>query len=204
MHELLNDLAKYVCGDICFRLKFDKGKCIPKTTHHFSFALDDVKCFDGFGSLTDAKRLRSFISITEIGRTCIGCYPWEFKISIHDVFSKFKFLRVISFYSCLDLVEVPDSIGNLKHLQSLDLLKTGIQKLPDSTCLLYNLLILKLNFCGYRKELPLNLHKLTKLRCLEFKNTKVTKLPMDLGELKNLRVLSTFFVLKIANSVINS
>ncbi|ESW15899.1 hypothetical protein PHAVU_007G112200 [Phaseolus vulgaris] len=183
------EVGEQYFNDLLSRLKFDKGKCIPKTTHHFSFALDDVKCFDGFGSLTDAKRLRSFISITEIGRTCIGCYPWEFKISIHDVFSKFKFLRVISFYSCLDLVEVPDSIGNLKHLQSLDLLKTGIQKLPDSTCLLYNLLILKLNFCGYRKELPLNLHKLTKLRCLEFKNTKVTKLPMDLGELKNLREL---------------
>jgi len=35
MHDLLNDLAKYVCGDFCFRLKFDKGNCIPKTTRLF-------------------------------------------------------------------------------------------------------------------------------------------------------------------------
>ncbi|QCD95235.1 hypothetical protein DEO72_LG5g3328 [Vigna unguiculata] len=41
------------------------------------------------------------------------------------------------------------------------------------------------------KELPLNLHKLTKLRCLEFENTKVTKMPMHFGELKNLQVLNT-------------
>ncbi|ESW23794.1 hypothetical protein PHAVU_004G075900 [Phaseolus vulgaris] len=91
---------------------------------------------------------------------------------------------------------VPDFIGNLKHLQSLELSKTGIQKLRDSTCLLYNLLILKLNFCGYMKELSSNLHKLTKLSCLEFKNTKGTKLPMDLEDLKNLLVRSTFFVHK--------
>jgi len=35
-----------------------------------------------------------------------------------------------------------------------------------------------------------NFHKLTKLCCL----TKVTKMPMHFGELKNLQVLSTFFV----------
>jgi len=194
MHDLLNDLAKYVCGDFCFRLKFDKGQCIPKATHHFSFAVNDVECFDGFGSLTDAKRLRSFIPITEIGRTYLGVFHWEFKISIHDLFSKIKFLRVLSFYGCLDLREVPDSVGDLKHLHSLDLSCTQIQKLPDSICFLYNLLILKLNWCVKLEELPSNLHKLTKLRCLEFENTKVTEMPMHFGKLKNLQVLSTFFI----------
>ena len=194
MHDLLNDLAKYVCADFCFRLKFDKGKLMPKATRHFSFAVNDVKYFDGLGSLSDAKRLHSFLPITEIGRTYLGRYPWQFKISIHDLFSKIKFLRVLSFYGCLDLKEVPDSIGSLKHLHSLDLSCTEIQKLPDSICLLYNLLILKLNYCLRLEELPLNLHKLTKLRCLEFKNTEVTKMPMHFGKLKNLQVLNTFFV----------
>jgi len=153
--------------------------------------IDDVKCFDGFRSLIDAKRLRSFLSIKEIGRTCIAIILGS---------SRFQYMMCspsLSFYVLylsilFDLVEVPDSIGNLKHLQSLNFLKTRIQKLPESTCLFYNLLILKLNFCGYLK--PSNLHKLTKVRCLEFKITKVTKLPMDLGELKNLRVPSTIFV----------
>ncbi|XP_014502954.1 putative disease resistance RPP13-like protein 1 [Vigna radiata var. radiata] len=194
MHDLLNDLAKYVCGDICFRLKFDKGKYIPKTTRHFSFEFDHVKCFDGFGSLTDAKRLRSFLPITEIERTYLGYYPWQFKISVHDLFSKFKFLRILSFYNCLGLAKLPDSIGDLKHLRLLDFSHTGIQKLPDSTCLLYNLLILRLNHCLRLEELPSNLHKLTKLRCLEFKDTKVTKMPLHFGELKNLQVLNMFFI----------
>ncbi|ESW22913.1 hypothetical protein PHAVU_004G005600 [Phaseolus vulgaris] len=189
MHDLLNDLAKYVCADFCFRLKFDKGECIQKTTRHFSFKFGDVKSFDGFESLTDAKRLRSFLPISNSLMD-----EWHFKISIHDLFSKIKFIRVLSFCGCLDLREVPDSVGDLKHLQSLDLSWTRIQKLPNSICLLYNLLILKLNFCSVLKEFPLNLHKLTKLRCLEFKCTIVRKMPMHFGELKNLQVLSTFLV----------
>ncbi|XP_022632284.1 putative disease resistance RPP13-like protein 1 [Vigna radiata var. radiata] len=188
MHDLLNDLAKYVCADFCFRLKFDKGNSIPKTTRHFSFASNDVRYFNRFGSLTDAKRLRSFVPIRHMNS------GWKFNISIHDLFSELKFLRVLSLNGYYDLKEVPDSIGDLKHLHSLDLSGTMIQKLPDSVGLLYNLLILKLNNCSYMKELPWNLHKLTKLRCLEFEDTKVTKMPMHFGELKNLHVLSTFCV----------
>nr|ACJ22810.1 NBS-LRR type putative disease resistance protein CNL-B7 [Phaseolus vulgaris]ACZ74685.1 CNL-B7 [Phaseolus vulgaris] len=214
MHDLLNDLAKYVCEDFCFRLKFDKGGCMPKTTRHFSFEFRDVRSFDGFGSLTDAKRLRSFLPLS---RNWI--FQWNFKISIHDLFSKIKFIRMLSLYGCSFLRKVPDSIGDLRHLQSLDLsLCDAIQKLPDSICFLYNLLILKLNHCLKLKKLPLNLHKLTKLgclelnycskleelplnldkltklRCLKFKGTRVSKMPMHFGEFKNLQVLSTFFV----------
>ncbi|KAK8469876.1 hypothetical protein PHAVU_004G008981, partial [Phaseolus vulgaris] len=189
MHDLMNDLAKYVCADFCFRLKFDKGQCIQKTTRHFSFDFDDVKSFDGFGSLTDAKRLRSFLPISQGWSS-----QWNFKISIHDLFSKIKFIRMLSFSRCSFLREVPDSIGDLSHLHSLDLSSTGIQKLPDSICLLYNLLILKLKFCSKLEEFPLNLHKLTRLRCLEFEDTKVRKMPMHFGELKNLQELDKFIV----------
>jgi len=171
-----------------------KANWCPKQPVIFLFVVNDVKCFDGFGSLTDAKRLRSFLPIRRNERTYFITYRWQFKILIHDLFSKIKFLRILSFSSCLDLKELPDSIGDLKHLHSLDLLVTRVQQLPDSICLLYNLLILKLNCCSNLEELPSNLHKLTKLRCLEFENTKVKKMPMHLGELKNLQVLSTFFV----------
>ncbi|QCD95308.1 disease resistance protein RPM1 [Vigna unguiculata] len=123
---------------------------------------------------------------------------FTYKVLTHELFSKLKFLRVLSLHGYSDLKEVPDSVGNLKHLRSIDLSCTLIQKLPDSICLLYNLLILKLNHCFYVEELPSNLHKLTKLRCLEFENTKVTKMPMHFGELKNLRVLNMYCVDRIS------
>ncbi|CAJ1946721.1 unnamed protein product [Sphenostylis stenocarpa] len=194
MHDLVNDLAKYVSGDICYKLKFDKGRCIPKSTRHFSFKGDDVKYFDGFGSLTEAKRLRTFLPVKIIGGIYFDPYSWQFNISIHELFSQFKFFRVLSLSRCSQLKEVPDSVGDLKYLHSLNLSRTGIRKLPDSICFLYNLLILNLNYCFNLEELPPNLHKLTKLRYLEFQHTKVTKMPLHLGELKNLQVLSKFYV----------
>ena len=191
MHDLLNDLAKYVCADFCFRFKFDKGN-IPDTTRHFSFSFDDVEYFDDLGSLIDAKRLRSFHSI--INDCSYDFNPCQFNILVHELFSKFKFLRVLSLNGYSQLSEVPNSVGDLKHLCSIDLSYTHIQKLPDSICLLYNLLIMKMNFCSFLEELPSNLHKLTKLNCLEFEHTNVRKMPMHFGELKNLQVLSTFCV----------
>jgi len=191
MHDLLNDLAKYVRGNFCFMFKFDKGDRIPETTRHFSFLIDNEVYDDGMRSLIDAKRLRSFMPITN---KINDSFPCEL-ILIDELFSKFKFLRVLSLSGYVDLItEVPDSVGALKHLRSLDLSYTNIQKLPDSICLLFNLLILKLNRCLYLEELPSNIHKLTKLHCLEFEHTKVTKMPMHFGELKNLHLLDAFRV----------
>ncbi|KAL2326333.1 hypothetical protein Fmac_025391 [Flemingia macrophylla] len=190
MHDLLNDLAKYVCGDIYFRLGVDKAITIPKITRHFSVAINHVQHFDGFGTLYDTKRLHTFIP-TSGGMNFL--YGWHCKMSIHELFSKFKFLRVLSLSYCSGLTEVPDSVNGLKHLRSLDLSGTRIKKLPDSICFLYNLQILKLGFCRYLEELPCNVHKLINLRHLEFLGTRMRKVPMHLGKLKNLRVWMSWF-----------
>ncbi|RDY14049.1 putative disease resistance protein, partial [Mucuna pruriens] len=169
----------------------DKAKCISERTRHFSFPMNHVQYFDGFGSLFDVKRLRTFMPIS----TEMDCFfGWNCEMWVQELFSKFKFLRVLSLSSCSGLTEVPDFVGNLKHLCSLDLSYTDIKKLPDSMCSLYNLQILKLKYCINLEELPSNLEKLTNLRCLEFIGTKVRKMPMHLGKLKNLQELSTFCV----------
>ncbi|KAG4977415.1 hypothetical protein JHK86_036889 [Glycine max] len=185
MHDLLNDLAKYICGDICFRLEVDTPKSISKV-RHFSFVPEYDQYLDGYESLYHAKRLRTFMPIRDT-------FIWGGTKLVDELFSKFKFLRILSL-SHHNLKEMPDSVGNLKHLRSLDLSNTRIKKLPDSTCFLCNLQVLKLNFCHLLEELPSNLHKLTNLRCLEFMLTKVRKMPMHIGKLKNLQVLSSFYV----------
>lgn len=38
MHDLLNDLAKFVSGDFCFRMEVEEAQNISKTTRHFLYS----------------------------------------------------------------------------------------------------------------------------------------------------------------------
>ncbi|ESW05622.1 hypothetical protein PHAVU_011G195400 [Phaseolus vulgaris] len=176
MHDLMNDLAKYVSGEICYRLGVDRPGSVPTTTRHFSTVKNPVKC-DEYKSLCDAKRLRTFLSISK------NC-----GMSIQELISNFKCLRLLSLAKCHNIKVVPDTIADLIHLRSLDLSFTDIKRLPDSICSLYNLQVLKLNKCFFLKELPSTLHELQNLRRLELMMTTLRKAPVLLGKLKNLHV----------------
>ncbi|KAG4950197.1 hypothetical protein AAZX31_15G218000 [Glycine max] len=187
MHDLLNDLAKYVCGDIYFRLGVDREKSTQKTTRHFSFSVITKGDFDEFGTSCDTKKLRTFMPTSS--RMNETYWSRNCKMSIHELFSKLKFLRVLSLFGS-SIEELPDSVCNLKHLRSLELSHTRIKKLPDSTCSLSNLQILKLNYCRKLKELPSNLHELTNLCVLSLSSCYyLTQVPNSVGDLKHLRSL---------------
>ncbi|BAT89348.1 hypothetical protein LR48_Vigan02g262500 [Vigna angularis] len=194
MHDLFIDLAKYLCQDICIRLGVDEPQGIHKRTRHFSFATDLIRIFDGFGNLIDYRKLHTFV------QKRWRRYPpprsfWRCNTSIDDLFSKFKYIRVLSLKDLM-FTEVPKSIGNLKHLRSLDLSNTAIEELPDSIGLLYKLQTLKLNRCERLKELPSCFLQLDKLCFLELLNTEVKNVHI-LGELKNLQVLMNSFCVDI-------
>ncbi|KAK8464364.1 hypothetical protein PHAVU_011G191466 [Phaseolus vulgaris] len=184
MHDLLNDLAKYVSSEMCYSLGVDRPRSVPKTTRHFSILnKDPVEC-DEYRSLCDAKRLRTFLSMST-----------NFGMSIQELISNFKFLRLLSLSSCLNIKEVLDTIADLIHLRSLDLSGILIERLPNSACSLCNLQVLKLNKCEFLKELPSTLIELTKLRRIELMGTTLIKAPVLLGNLKSLQVwLSVFEV----------
>ncbi|XP_027910845.1 putative disease resistance RPP13-like protein 1 [Vigna unguiculata] len=185
MHDLLNDLAKYVAGDIYFRCELSQTNEIQKASRHFFFEPGDDGGFPGFGTLCKTQRLRTFLPTPNSF--------WICNMSIHELFTKFKFLRILSLSNCCDIEELPDSVGNLQHLRSLDLSGTDIKKLSESICSLSHLQILKLNYCMDLEELPSNLHLITTLCRLEFTFTKVRKVPPGLEELKNLKVMMDIF-----------
>jgi len=192
MHDLLNDLAKYVGGDLYFRCERHQTEKIHQVTRHFSVELGDNQYFDGFGTLCNTERLHTFIPKDR--RRLHHLYRrWGIKMSIHELLSKFKFLRILSLSYCLDLQELPDSVSNLEHLRSIDLSHTAIKRITEKIYLLSHLQILKLNYCIHLEELPSNLHLLTNLCRLEFNVTKVRKVPPHLGKLKNLKVEMNWF-----------
>jgi Leucine-rich repeat (LRR) protein len=198
MHDLVNDLAKFITGEFCFRLEIDNLCEITKKTRHLSYFATEFDASKKFQVSYEAKRLRTFVGLNFSSQ-----FSWFNKISttvIDDLLCTFKCLRVLSLSTYRNIRVLPDSIGNLKHLRFLSLSRTEIQCLPDSVCTLFNLQTLLLGECYLLVELPTNMGRLVNLRYLDIRGTRLKEMPLQMGKLTSLKNLSTFFVGKHSGS----
>ncbi|XP_016704749.2 uncharacterized protein [Gossypium hirsutum] len=112
-----------------------------------------------------------------------------------DVFKKlsksFTRLRVLKFVGAANICELPDSLGELKHLRYLDISWTSIEALHKSTTKLYNLQTLRL-LGLLRLTFPDGLEKLISLKHLYFDIKELQ--PVNIGNLTRLQTLPIFFV----------
>jgi len=195
MHDLVNDLAKSMSGEFFMEIQGTRVEGILERTRHIrrSLHLDRVdKLLEPIFKVTG---LRSLIlkgnRVTMISNSVQ-----------HDMFSRLKYLRMLSFSDCR-LLELVDEISNLKLLRYLDLSHTEITTLPDTICMLYNLQTLLLQGCNLT-ELPSNFSKLINLRHLELPFTLkhpdflvlpcIKKMPKYMEKLNNLQTLNCFIV----------
>ncbi|XP_019150987.1 PREDICTED: disease resistance protein TAO1-like [Ipomoea nil] len=99
-------------------------------------------------------------------------------------------LKKLSLWGCSKLVELPQSIEDLKNLVQLDLgACKNLRALPSSICELKSLKGLNLQGCSKIKELPANLGKLEQLGLLNATDTLVSHLPFSCGSLRYLKTL---------------
>jgi Leucine-rich repeat (LRR) protein len=194
MHDLINDLAQWVAGDICFRME-DRiggfnGRTLPKKSRHSSYLGGECDIAKKFEAFFELACLRTFLPLMlpSLGH----CYL------THNVplqlLPKLLCLRVLSL-SGYFIVELSDSIGDLKHLRYLDLSYTRIRGLPESTTTLYNLQTLILEGCSCLNNLPSNLGNLVNLRHLNIVNTyKLEGMPLQIDKLTHLQTLSNLIV----------
>ncbi|XP_075643814.1 putative disease resistance RPP13-like protein 1 isoform X1 [Castanea sativa] len=192
MHDLINDLAQWAAGQLCYWLE-DKsgGNMQPKIStkvRHFSYAHCECDGITKFKDLTKDMRIRTFLPLP----TNDGSYLTNYVFSC--LLPQFRCLRVLSL-SGYQVFELPSSIGDLKHLRYLDLSQTLIRSLPKSTSSLYNLQTLILKYCDCLTKLPEKIGNLVNLRHLDIEGANLIKeMPMRMKELKNLQTLSNFVV----------
>ncbi|RHN66153.1 putative P-loop containing nucleoside triphosphate hydrolase, leucine-rich repeat domain, L [Medicago truncatula] len=185
MHDLVNDLAKSVSGEFCVQIEGARVEGIFERTRHIRCYLRS-NCVDKLiEPICELRGLRSLILKAHKNVSISNNVQ-------HDLFSRLKCLRMLSFRSC-GLSELVNEISNLKLLRYLDLSYTLITSLPDTICMLYNLQTLLLERCNIR-ELPSNFSKLINLRHLKLPYE--TKMPKHVGKLENLQSFPYFIMEK--------
>ncbi|KAF2318819.1 hypothetical protein GH714_010951 [Hevea brasiliensis] len=109
----------------------------------------------------------------------------------NELLPTLTYLRVLSL-SHYKITSLSESISNLIYLRYLDLSHSN-QKTSESVTNLYNLQTLLLSFC-YLTELPENLWKLINLRHLDIRGSRLSKMPLYMGQMKELQRLTNFVV----------
>ncbi|TYH51067.1 hypothetical protein ES332_D10G249100v1 [Gossypium tomentosum] len=182
MHDLINDLAQSIAGEVCFRMEGNQK--VSKHARHLSYMQN---LFDG---------IKKFEGICEALSKDRGGYVTNHVIKC--LLPKLRWLRVLSLRG-YKIEELPDFVGNLKHLRYLDFSQTSIKSLPESISNLYNLETLLLKNCINLEKLPLEMENLVNLCHLDITGSnKLEGMPSNVGKQADLQTLSNF-VLDLSN-----
>ncbi|KAK9912971.1 hypothetical protein M0R45_036800 [Rubus argutus] len=128
MHDLINDLAKFVLGEFCFRLEDHNSSDIVSKIRHFSYMKRKVGT-DGcpnFDALCKAKSLHTFVAFAKhyISSSDLGLASNVLGLL------KLKWLRFLDL-SHYDVRELPDSIGNFEasklHIEGAKVESVGVE-----------------------------------------------------------------------------
>ncbi|KAD6453169.1 hypothetical protein E3N88_07874 [Mikania micrantha] len=199
MHDLMNDLATCVAGDMFLRFeqqmeteKLQVEKALAKY-RHMSFIRETYVGYQKFEAFEKAARLRTLLAVP-FGEEQIWDQFYLSNKFLVNLIPQLPLLRVLSLRR-FGIREVPDLIGNLKHLRYLNLSQTKIEELPENIGSLYNLQTLILFGCESLTKLPKSFVKLKKLKHFDIRYTpSLKKLPVGIGELRSLRTWTKIII----------
>lgn len=125
----------------------------------------------------------------------ISCFPIKFilhrfeRASFTNCLGRLKNLKDLDLSFAKNVFVLPKEIGDLVHLEKMNLRGSGIKSLPPSIGCLQNLRDLDL-FLTKLLKLPEEIGNLTNLNRLNLRRTCIALLPTSIGCLKNLKYLN--------------
>ncbi|TYJ12457.1 hypothetical protein E1A91_A11G351900v1 [Gossypium mustelinum] len=192
MHDLINDLAQVVAGEICSKLERDKQHTFSNRTRHSSYIVSEYDNMKKFEAFNQVKPLRTFLPL--LFSRDHSWTPYLTEVVLVDLLPRLGYLRVLSL-SGYSITELPDVFENLKHLRYLNFSDTGIKYLPDSLCTLYHLETLLLRGCWMLQRLPSKMGNLVNLHYLDIRDANsIKRMPLGIDKLTNLQRLSDFII----------
>ncbi|KAF3437496.1 hypothetical protein FNV43_RR20249 [Rhamnella rubrinervis] len=201
MHDLVNDLAKFVVGDFVLRLDENNTHASVRKARYVSYVRSEGYKAKKFEVLFENKTLRMFLSLK------VPPTAWYHKLATEprslqslvnsEKLQRMECLRVLSL-SGLHITEtLLESVSNLKLLRYLDLSNTVLVEIPNSVYTLYNLQTLLLRRCEHLTQLADSIGNLKHLRYLDLSDTSIEEIPDALCSLYNLHTLLLFCCLKL-------
>ena len=194
MHDLTNDLVKFVYGEFAVCLDDGDSWKVSKKTRHLSYARTRSEDLNNPVGPDEVQNLRTILLISKF---FLGNMNDE---EIGDFLGRFQPLRVLSL---LHVGKLPNSIGSLKQPWYINLSESSEHRLSETVCTLHNLRIPILRWCKNLVELPTDLMNLTDLHHLDIKGTRLQQMTPQMGKLSKLQTLTDFFVGKQNGSSIN-
>ncbi|XP_019054983.1 PREDICTED: putative disease resistance RPP13-like protein 1 [Nelumbo nucifera] len=192
IHDLMHDLAESVSAGMYFRM--EEGK----SHHNNSGNLKMVHYVSMFHFQPDQYAMeKELCKFKELSTLLLILPSTRDGHILGDLFEQNRCLRVLDLSENYELVNLPNSIGNLKHLRLLNLNRTGIKVLPESLCNLYHLQVLMLENCRRLIEFPIHMGNLINLQYIVMGDDRwyVFKPIRGIGRLHFLRTLSKFEVI---------
>ncbi|KAG8479787.1 hypothetical protein CXB51_029538 [Gossypium anomalum] len=190
MHDLINDLAQVVAGEICCKLEGDKQQKFSNRTRHSSYIAGSYDTVKKFEAIDQVNSIRTFLPVR------LSRYSRSFltNVVLVDLLPRLGYLRVLSL-SGYKITELPDVFEILKHLRYLNFSGTDIKCLPDSLCTLYHLETLLLRGCWKLQRLPSKMGNLVNLHYLDIRGAYlIERFPSRIDKLTNLQRLSNFII----------
>ncbi|PAN36066.2 hypothetical protein PAHAL_6G290500 [Panicum hallii] len=175
LHDLMHDLAIYVSDECATADGLIQQKASINDVRHLNIS-----------SANDLEQIGGLFKGTTSLRTLF--MPSNSRQGLVD--TKLVSLRVL----CCPCV-IHDQLMQTTHLRYLDLSWSGIVRLPDSVCKLYNLQLLRLNNCSRLRYLPEGMATMRNLSHLYLLGChRLQRMPPKLSLLHNLHTLTTFIV----------